>query len=90
MSTFKQLEVSKLVQCEPDEVDLFHASHASLPTCPFCGGQAMTMAQQNDMTKNYVASVFCTRCEARVFYTGKDRWIARNKAIEKWAKRVAK
>jgi DnaJ-class molecular chaperone len=84
----KSLEASRLVQCEPDEVDLFFASHDSLPRCPFCGGQAMTTAQQNDKSLNFVATVFCTECQAKVFQCQRDRVRARDEAIAKWTKRV--
>ena len=80
-----------LVQIEPDEVDMHHAGHQSLPPCPFCGRYPLTMpGKYRASTGIYQYTVQCVdfHCNASVFYNGDSRESARNGAIAAWSKRV--
>ena len=73
---------------EPDENDLFYASHKVLKSCPFCGSHSvLPMVWKNDQTGIYRAVVECT-CSASTSYNSYDKEEARAHAITKWEKRA--
>jgi len=62
-----------------------------LKPCPFCGGSAITVGEQNERTKNYVYRVICTGlhdCGATIYCCEKDAEKARATVVENWNKRV--
>lgn len=60
---------------------------AELKPCPFCGGEAAYIKEE-DKEFGQVSSVYCENCGARgEFFLVSDSYCSKDKAIEAWNRR---
>jgi len=80
--------MSDKVVVYPSDWELCIASREGLKPCPFCGSGVSACTEQNVVTKNFIASIFCVRCMARVSYTAVKKSEAQSKVEASWQCRV--
>lgn len=85
---------------DPNDVDMYHASHRSLKPCPFCreARYPITSSEINPRSNIILCRVSCVDCIAQVFYSERQaakypeiddevRQRVRRRAIERWETR---
>ena len=55
---------------------------SELKPCPFCGGEARVIFEEEDLPDNSFHNVYCTNCGAQIWVTSKTV------AIQKWDTRA--
>lgn len=83
--------MSILVLQNPDALELFIAGHVDvLPPCPFCGEDVLMRSEQNDTSRLFKATIFCTNrdCSANVWLVDYTREEAQRKVFALWARRA--
>ncbi len=81
---------------EPTADDLYIAGHTGvLKRCPFCGSDPIVHTYVNEKPEFYPEPIYrslvsctTTKCMASVGYNDRSKDVARERAIERWQKRV--
>jgi len=72
----------------PDDLEMRIAStRGLLAPCPFCGRDVLLSTSQNEITKLYVAKIFCADCFVGMTSCMPERADAQQTVADRWAVR---